>query len=372
MPMKFDDSHYVPVLKGKQGELDAIRETAGEERGHFIPLLEVPPIPPKYLEGEDDPVPSKSITSHVKDVAEKFVRALGTVAPAFVDGFYIENEDELDGGLEPIAGLFAEFRRTGVIFVPVIGLDRVKEYGQAVRDAVSKDKRGCCLRLVESDLEALSDLEAQVGSLMDFMRVEASQVDLIMDFGPAVPLRSALPYQINALPFLKKWRSLTVASSSFPVNMAEVAQNSIVEFERREWTAWTFLRSKRKTLVRMPTFGDYAISHPGLVEVDPRIMRMSPNIRYTAELNYVVAKGEAYSRKKDRTKKSGIAASDQYPKLAKMIMNHGSWAGKKFSWGDKFIEACSRRACVGSPTNWRAVGTSHHIACVVRQIANLP
>ncbi len=259
-----------------------------------------------------------------------------------------------------------------MIFVPVIGLDRVKEYGQAVREAVSNDKRGCCLRLVESDLEALADLEAQVESLLDFIRVDASQVDLLVDFGPTVPSRSALAYQINALPFLKKWRSLTVASSSFPLNMAEVAQNSIVEFERREWTAWTFLRSKRKTLVRMPTFGDYAINHPGLVEIDPRIMRMSPNIRYTAELNYVVAKGEAYSRKKDRTKKSGVAASDQYPKLAKMIMNHASWAGKKFSWGDTFIEACSRRACVGSPTNWRAVGTSHHIACVVRQIASLP
>ena len=99
---------------------------------------------------------------------------------------------------------------------------------------------------------------------------------------------------------------------------------------------------------------------------------MSPNIRYTSEVTYVVAKGEAYQRKKDPKKKAGISASDQYPKLAEMIIKHPSWRGKKFSWGDAFIEACSRKACVGNPTNWRAVGTCHHIASVVRQIASLP
>ena len=225
---------------------------------------------------------------------------------------------------------------------------------------------------MESDLEAVSELEAQIKSLLKFLAVDASKVDLIVDFGPSVPSRAALPYQINALPLLKSWRTLTVASSSFPVNMENVARNSIVEFERREWTAWTFLRSKAKMVERMPTFADYAINHPELTEIDPRIMRMSPNIRYTSEANYVIAKGEAYPRKKDPKKKTGVAAGDQYPRLAQMIMNHPSWRNKKFSWGDSFIEECSRKARVGSATNWRAVGTCHHIASVVQQIANLP
>jgi hypothetical protein len=373
MSHEFDDSHYVSVLKGKQGELDAISATEAEIRKGFTPLVEIPPVPPRYVEGEDEPVPAKSISAHVEDVTEKFAKALGTTNPVFVDGLYIEDEGELPDGSEPIAGLLKLLRQLGVKFIPVTGLDRVSEYGSVIKDAVAQDGRGCCVRLFESDLEAVADLGSQIKSLLKFLDLSPSNVDLVVDFGPNVPPRSALPYQINALPELKNWRTLTVASSCFPVNMEQVAPNSIFELERREWLAWTSLRSKTSIVSRMPTFGDYAINHPEITEVDPRIMRMSPNIRYTAELNYVIAKGEAYPRKKDQTKKkTGVAASEQYPKLAKKIITHPSWAGKKFSWGDKFIDACSREECVGNPTNWRAVGTCHHIAFVVRQLANLP
>ncbi len=44
LSLKFDDSYYVPILKGKQGELDAVRETAEAVHGHFMPLFEVPPM----------------------------------------------------------------------------------------------------------------------------------------------------------------------------------------------------------------------------------------------------------------------------------------------------------------------------------------
>ena len=139
MSLKFDDTHYVPILKGKQGELDAIRETATGLRNRFTPLIEVPPIPPKYLEGEDDPIPAKTISDHVADVAEKVAKSLGADASAFVDGIYVENENELDGGLEPIAGIFDTLRKKGVRFVPTTGLDRVREYGDAVKSTIAKD-----------------------------------------------------------------------------------------------------------------------------------------------------------------------------------------------------------------------------------------
>lgn len=371
MSLKFDDTHYVPILKGKQGELDAIRETSSKIRSAFTPLMEIPPIPLRYITGEDEPIPAKSIGDHVVDMAEKMAKAVGSDSPVFIDGFYVEEEENLPDGSEPIAGLLGALREKGVQFIPTTGLDRVKQYGEAIKAAIAEDQRGCCVRLWEPDLEALADLESQIKSLLRFLAVDASDVDLLVDFGPDVPSRSALPYQINALPLLKKWRTLTVASSSFPMNMENIAQNSVAELEREEWLAWMFLRSKKKTLTRMPTFGDYAINHPELSEVDPRIMRMSPNIRYTVEVNYVVAKGKAYARKVER-QKPGVAASDQYPKLAQAIMRHPNWAGKKFSWGDGFIDACSRKACVGSATNWRAVGTCHHIAFVVQQLASLP
>ena len=40
-------------------------------------------------------------------------------------------------------------------FIPVLGLDRVEDYAESVKAATKNDGRGCCLRLVESDLESV-------------------------------------------------------------------------------------------------------------------------------------------------------------------------------------------------------------------------
>ncbi len=374
----FDHSHYVPILKGKQGELDALQKTAKKLIGSFTPLLEVPPIPPAYILGQDEPVPSKTIDEHVVHVSEKFAEALANYSNVFVDGYYIETEDELADGTSPVDNIFEALRTQKIAFVPTVGIDRVEDYAESVRRAVKSDGRGCCLRLVESDLEGIVELPPQIESLLKFLGLKVKDVDLLLDFGPRVPSKAALPFQIEALPSVNDWRTLTVASSSFPVDMSGIAQNSVEELEREEWIAWLSLRNKRKTSKRIPTYGDYAINHPVLSEIDPRIMSMSPNIRYSDSTSYVVAKGQAIPRKrKNPTKqeeavRGNLLPNVQYPKLSTKIKNHPSWKGDKFSWGDKFIDTCSHKECVGSATNWRAVGTCHHIAVVVQQIANLP
>jgi hypothetical protein len=376
--MSFGQSHYVPILKGKQGELNAVQKTSSKLVKHFTPLLEIPPIPPKYIEGEDDPIPSKSIDAHVESVGEKFAIALAGLPSVFIDGLYIESEDELSDGASPTAAIFQTLRASKIDFIPVVGLDRLEDYVDSVKLAADADGRGCCIRILESDLEGIADLTPQVESLLKFLGVKPRDVDLLLDFGPRVPSKAALPYQIESLPQVKAWRSLIVAASSFPVDMSRISQNSIDEPEREEWISWLSLRLRQKNLPRMPTYGDYAINHPVINEIDPRIISMSPNIRYTAEMNYVIAKGQAIPRKRKKPTREEEAArnkllpTEQYPKLAAKIKNHPSWRGAKFSWGDAFIDSCARKDCVGSATDWRAVGTCHHIAAVVQQIANLP
>lgn len=154
--------------------------------------------------------------------------------------------------------------------------------------------------------------------------------------------------------------------------------NSTREIEREEWAAWLWLRGKKKAAKRLPSFGDYTINHPLLSEIDPRLMMMSPNIRYTSESEYVVVKGKAQPRKKkkptpeEEAYRASLAPSVQYPKLSAKVKAHAAWKGKDFSWGDGFIEKCFHKECVGNSTDWRAVGVCHHIALVVQQIANLP
>jgi hypothetical protein len=376
--MSFDHSHYVPILKGKQGELNALRNTDPKLLTRFTPMIEVPPIPSEYPDGQDDPVPAKSIDEHIKAVAKMFAKSLKGIPSLFLDGYYIELEDELDNGSSPIDALFASMRSAKIPFIPSIGLDRVEDYADSVSHAIKTDKRGCCLRLVESDIEGFAELSDQIDGLLEILSVSYDKVDLLLDFGPKVPQKSALPFLIDALPYVEKWRTLTIAASSFPSSMMALKKNSIEELDRDEWLAWLSVRSKKKTVTRIPTFGDYAINHPVLTEINPKIMQMSPNIRYTDSVSYVVAKGQAQPRKKkkptpeEEAARARLAPKIQYPKLAAMIKAHPDWKGKDFSWGDEFIDRCARKECVGSSTDWRAVGTCHHIAAVVRQLANLP
>jgi hypothetical protein len=296
----FDDRHYVPILKGKQGELDALQKTSKKLIGSFTPLLEIPPIPPTYLEGQDEPIPAKTIDEHVAHVGEKFATALANYKSVFIDGYYIETEDELNDGSSPIDKVFTYLREQKVPFIPTVGLDRVEDYAESVKLAVQSDGRGCCIRLVESDLEGVVELQPQIESLLKFLKLKTKDVDLLVDFGPRVPSKAAIPLQIDTLPLVKEWRTLTVASSSFPVDLSGVARNSIEELEREEWVTWMFLRNKRRAAQRMPTYGDYTINHPVLSEIDPRIMSMSPNIRYCDNSSYVIAKGQAIPRKKKK------------------------------------------------------------------------
>ncbi|MGC2646724.1 MAG: hypothetical protein WA261_10645, partial [Candidatus Sulfotelmatobacter sp.] len=94
---------------------------------------------------------------------------------------------------------------------------------------------------------------------------------------------------------------------------------------------------------------------------------------------YVIAKGKAQPRKKkaktpaEKAARELLAPKVQYPKLANMIKEHPAWkADRNFSWGDKKVDDCSQHRFVGTLSEWRGIGASHHIALTVQQLANLP
>ncbi len=367
--MGYDDRHYVPILKAKAGELRALREVHQTVRNAITPLLEIMDVPPRWLDGEDEPVPSKSMEQHIAATADALVKNWGTERPLFVDGLYVEGADTLDDGREPFRALLDHLRDANMKSIPVTGMDRYAEYDEAIKGAVGSDGRGLCLRLEEEDFDS-DDLEAELNGALDYFGIGRSKVDLVVDYAATILPRSTLVAVVNSIPQLKKWRSFTLSACSFPKDMRDISANSIEELAREEWLNWTHLRARRDKVERMPTYSDYAINHPQLLEIDPREMRMSGNIRYTWTTQYVVARGEAFPRKKDKTKRDPPRV--QYPRLAKEITEHKAWMGPKFSWGDAYIQECANGKCVGGGREWRAVGTSHHLASVVQQIANLP
>jgi len=122
MPNEIPDPGYIPILKAKQGELEALKQSSPEERRLVLPLLEVPPVPVKWLEGEDDPVPAKTIDQHIPSTAEKIFGSLKEFDRVLIDGKYIEEDAALATGEEPIAAVLRLLGDRGLHVVPVVGL----------------------------------------------------------------------------------------------------------------------------------------------------------------------------------------------------------------------------------------------------------
>src|SRR5260370_39656683 len=95
---------------------------------------------------------------------------------------------------------------------------------------------------------------------------------------------------IDGLPSLDSWRSFALCGTGFQADLMGLPPQAISSIPRREWTLWRELVSKR-SLGRMPSFGDYAIAGPQPSEVDPRIMRPSASIRYTTDESWLILKG---------------------------------------------------------------------------------
>ncbi len=117
----------------------------------------------------------------------------------------------------------------------------------------------------------------------------------------------------------------------------------------------------RKAQLRLPSFGDYAINHPKVLELDMRKVKPSATIRYTDENQWCIVKGK-------NVRDYGFG---QYRALSKKVLDSPYFCGKSFSWGDDYIQKCANgQGKTGNLMSWRRVGTNHHIEKVTRDIAN--
>jgi hypothetical protein len=350
---------YFPVLKGRNGEYGALEMLSPELKGFLCPVIEIPPVTWNH-EGN---APAKTIDQHLQKVGVNVERAWGRTQPIFVDLTWIENGQRMADGTHPAIYLFRALRTRGVQALPVTGLVRDQEYQRAYRDVVQQDGRGVALRLQREDLAESDDLAIQVANLLSYFGTPQREADLILD------LRSVdgssqiedVVSMIDALPKLDQWRSFALCGTAFPVNLMGIPPSARSSLPRTEWALWRELVSTR-SLARNPNFGDYAIASPEPSEVDPRIMRPSASIRYTTEENWLILKGQ-------NLRNHGFT---QFHDVSRMLVSASEYSGPNLSWGDRYISECARnRVGTGNLTTWRKVGTSHHLAYVLRQLANL-
>jgi hypothetical protein len=355
----FESQTYVPVLKGKDAEFKALRDIAPAVKERILPLIEV--MPEGFSDAKNGT--RRSVDTHLAKTHARIVKCWGTTAPLFVD-FLIER-GRVVGQKTVARRVFDDLRADGVKFIPVTTLDAPLTYQDEVRTALQHTGQGACVRVGYRDFDPRT-LPARFEDLRKFLGVGYASMDVVIDLREVTddqvpPMVLAARAVLASLPGLEELRSVTLAGSSFPKHLGGCKPDSLNTMPRAEWRLWNEVASTSGGK-RIPMYGDYAIANPEYTEFDPKTMRVSAQMRYTADTEYIVAKGRAL----------GFGAPDQTVTLCGWIVARKEFRGARFSPGDDYIaKRAARAATPGNPSTWRWAGTTHHLTFAQQQVATV-
>ena len=213
-----------------------------------------------------------------------------------------------------------------------------------------------------------NSLKDNLDILTSMLKTKVSDCNFILDldapnFIPLDGFLKVIQGIISKLPFLNDWKTFTIIGTAFPETMGSIKEK-IESVPRYEWKLYKKLINNLKNAgLRLPTFGDYAINHPTIQQMDMRIVKPTATIRYTDDDSWCIVKGIGKNVRDD-----GFM---QYHDLCKKLVESGCFCGASFSYGDEYIQKCANGGLrTGNLTTWRQVGTNHHIVKATVDIAN--
>jgi len=359
--MNLNPSQYIPWLRWKQGEYQALLRLSATAKDSIVPLIEIPEI---GFDFETRTV-SKSIDEHLEPFARRVKQKWGKRA-CFVDMRLVGPQDRMVDGQHPAEFVFNDLRSKKAIATPVINLTADAEFERVIKDVAATDGRGLCIRV--SIVEAAGgDFRVSIDDILDRIGVSADHCDLILDVGapsfePIEGFTGMLEGIVGRIPHLNHWQSFGLIGTSFPPSMSPVPFGLSI-IPRHEWQVFKMLAPRLgEAGLRIPNFGDYGINHPDVLVLDMRHVKPFPSLRYTIEDNWLIAKG------KKNTRDHGLG---EYVGLCQSVIGSQWYEGPDFSLGDKYINDCGQASeSTGNLTTWRWVGTNHHMEKVVRDVAN--
>lgn len=357
----FAAEHYVPILKGKGGEFDALRTLPAAVSAALTPLIEVPPLPWDFeLEA-----PSRTWDQHVTVTIDGLLRSTGALARIFIDMPSLDAGVTLADGRHPLTAILEALRAAGIVALPVTGLARPADYDAAAAAAHRLDGHGVVLRIADEDF-ASPTFAADLTALQSSLGVNAADVDFVIDLGSlngssARVLTVTAAADIAAVPTITAWRTFSVVFSAFPPDLSAVSTTRTGRLPRNDAAAWRALTSAG--LPRTPTYGDYGPENPQYPSLDPRLPTSVASVRYTSDRHWLVVRGQLIRRPR------GIGY-DQFRDLSARVMAEPEYRGAGFSPGDQYIDQCAAGGVgTGNLQTWRYVAFSHHLVHVTDAIA---
>ena len=359
--MKFDHKHYVPCLRWKQGEYQAILLLSDNAKASITPLIEIPEIGYDH----EDEKPIKTIDEHLEKFAKRVMKKWG-LNPCFIAIPHIKPSERLKDGRHPLKFIFDNLRENKCNAIPVTGVIKDKAFGSVIKSITSTDNHGLCIRVNIEDATN-PELKRSIDTILGMNSLNADRCDLVLDLGtpnfkPVDGFTRFCVALIKRLPLINRWRSFTICGTSFPKSMGEVKLGATL-LKRYEWLLYKSVVDALSTdKIRLPSFGDYVINHPHVPDppLDMRIIKPAASIRYTSHNSWFIVKG---LNNRDNP--------FQYKELSEIVTSSPHYSGKNFSFGDEYIADCAKSVSKReSLTRWRQVGTNHHIEKVVDDISS--
>ncbi len=292
----FNAKHYIPILRWKTAEKEALQKLAAGDKQVITPLLELVMPPRKRPKKGEKP---KTAEDNLADSVARLQALMPTMPaqilkywgsePIFVDLNLFTDAFLKIWGYEEVMQKGYE---AGIAPIPVVHLEDDTRVEDKIISLAKQHDSGVCLRVLRSDISK-PDVAAKINALLSKHSLQKGQVDLLIDFELVEKMPTA-DYQVlvdtlSNIPDLTQWRTFIVAAGAFPFDLREFFANNTYRIPRTDWNYW-FEKVYSSSLARKPAFADYTIQHPIYSEPNPSA-NPSASIRYTAEDKWVIVRG---------------------------------------------------------------------------------
>lgn len=361
---------YVPILRWKKAEKDALEKLELNIRKQVTPLFEF--IMPSPVRDKNEfkkiVVDSRTVFTNRLPNTIKDINKCSPDGSVFVD-VHLVDWDMRVSTLKYILDSAKECKATLVPvthILPVNSTEADKQVRATAVEYANKSAAGLCIRIDRISLDD-TDLESSINEFVENNGLKVESTDLLIDLGviDVDDEASDIAEKFSKLPHLQKWRSFIVTGGAFPRDLSNFEKHSHQELPRYDWKLWSDL-SKTQSLSRVPTYSDYTIQHPIHYGNVPST-NVSASIRYTNDSQWDVMRGEGLNNDEG-------AGHKQYIAHAQTLVKRDFFKGKECCFGDLYTyeRAQPENKNTGNPTTWLKAGINHHLTMVVQQSAKSP
>jgi len=369
-----DHKHYVPILRWKMAEMEALKFLKVEAKARMTPLIELcqdafDPKKPKHENDKPKPIV-------VEDIITKKVNQLhqswGNQA-VFIDLLHLNPKTRTSVGKHIFEIISSLTVKNDTSVIPVTGFPykdpktywevRNIEYQNAVAKAIKMCGHGACVRLFLHDIIHRKTLKSDIRDLLQALGLAINETDLLIDYQAINNTNPSIINLYNYIPFIDDWRSIIISGGAFPPDLSELLANRTYKLDRLDWLSWSQQVKDVSLTLRLPSYSDYTIQHP-LYRKPTDYPKVSASIRYSCNEYWLIMRGEWIG-------KQGSRGSAQYQAEAQLLCDREEYFGANFSFGDDYIMKKSvDDVHHGNVKEWLRAGINHHLELVIHQIAN--